>query len=73
MASKQSLKESGKYAKSSVGKTSVRENVSTKEQSSLKEQLRVSKDNIEFLKNEHAKMLQALHDEIEKLQCKCRG
>jgi len=40
--------------------------------SSLKEQLQVAKDNVEFLKNEHAYMLKGLHNEIEELHHKCR-
>lgn len=38
----------------------------------LREQLKVAKDNIEFLKSEHAFMLRDLHDEIEVLHNKCR-
>lgn len=39
---------------------------------SLEQKLKVSKDNIEFLKNEHSYMLKGLHGEIQLLQDKCR-
>lgn len=44
-----------------------------RDESSLVEQLKVAKDNIQFLKEEHAYMLKGLHDEIERLHHKCRG
>lgn len=47
--------------------------IENSEKTSLEEQLRVAKDNVEFLKSEHAYMLQGLHDEIEQLHHKCRG
>lgn len=43
-----------------------------KDESDLGEQLKIAKENIEFLQNEHAYMLKGLHDEIEKLHHKCR-
>ena len=45
----------------------------SKNESSLVEQLKVAKDNIKFLKEDHAFMLKGLHEEIEKLHRRCRG